>query len=353
MDRNMSRPLSYSVRAEERQWNDYVVATILTLVLIFGLAGNLLVVCCIKNQPRLLRSNYYYLVQILAVCDIFHLLTGLRINYENWSPKWLFTSTVACKIWCYLEMFSCTSGIQIMIIICVFRYRAILKPLNPPVSRKKLRFIPPILFGILTIYLIPYILSYKFSPLKGCHMEWSNNTFRLIYTFFSINIHYILPVTIMSVLYFKICKALIQQTRKMDSYDGQQSLIEAHKHSQRVRHHRNKRTFIVSAVSVGIFAVAVLPFEIWWISDANDFGWFTNIYTRSLFYVSYIMGSSSVNPLIYGVLDQKLVEGFKRCFQKTKRVAVVASGQIMLKMNGAKSLHDTTTKEEVTLETWK
>jgi hypothetical protein len=157
----------------------------------------------------------------------------------------------------------------------------------------------------------------------------------------------------MSVLYFKICKALIQQTRKMHSYDGQQSLIEAHKHSQRVRHHRNKRTFIVSAVSVGIFAVAVLPFEIWWISDANDFGWFTNVYTKGLFYVSYIMGSSSVNPLIYGVLDQKLVEGFKRCFQKTKRVAVVASGQIMLKMNGAKSLHDTTTKEEVTLETWK
>jgi hypothetical protein len=58
---------------------------------------------------------------------------------------------------------------------------------------------------------------------------------------------YILPVTVMSVLYYKICKALIYQTNKMNSLlqnesgpRGQESLVGIQETDfQRIRHHRN------------------------------------------------------------------------------------------------------------------
>ena len=255
--------------------------------------------------------------------DVFHVLTALQLNYTIWFQTRLFTQAVACKIWVYFEMLLCTCGMQIMVIICISRYLAVLHPLKPPICRRKLRLLPVILFVTVSIYLIPYIAVFEYSTLKGCYKEWSNKTFGIIYTVFSMSIHYILPVTVMSVLYYKICNDLIYQTNKMNSLlqnesgpRGQESLVGIQETDfQRIRHHRNTRTFLVSAVSVGIFATALIPFEIWWISDANNFGIFKSDYA-GWFYLSYMIGSSSVNPFIYGVLDKKLVESFKRSVKK-------------------------------------
>jgi hypothetical protein len=99
-------------------------------------------------------------------------------------------------------------------------------------------------------------------------------------------------------------------------------------HFQRIRHHRNTKTFLVSAVSVGIFTITLIPFEIWWISDANDFGILKSDYA-GWFYLSYMIGSSCVNPFIYGMLDKKLVEGFKRRVTKKKQLVGLESGRFV------------------------
>ena len=306
--------------------NDYILGSFLTVVILSGVCGNILVVYSILKERRLLKSNYYYLVLNLAICDAFHVVTALRLNYTNWFKAWLLTEKNSCKIWLYFEMLLCLSGVQLMALICIFRYRAVLYPLKPPIPRRKLKLIPLFLFIIISIYLIPYIIIFEYSPHKGCYQNWSNKTLGIIYTSLSLNVHFLLPVTIMSVLYYKMCRALISQARKMNFLLQtenvsriQDSMTEARERSQRIRHNRNTRTFLVSAVSVGIFTVAVLPFEIWWICDANGFGILKSEYA-GWFYLSYMTGSSSVNPFIYGMLDEKLVEGFKRTAKKIEQL---------------------------------
>ena len=186
------------------QNGDYIVGTILTLVILCGLGGNTLVAYSILKERRLLKSNYYFLVLNLAICDAFHVSSALRLNLRNWLGTWPLTETAACKIWMYLEMILCHCGVHLMTIICIFRYRAVLQPLRPPISRRKLKLIPLFLFIAITIYLIPYVIAFEYNSLTGCSQQWSNKKLKLVYTLLSLNLHFIVPVTTMSLLYYKI-----------------------------------------------------------------------------------------------------------------------------------------------------
>ena len=310
---------------KEMAWDMYILGSVQILVIVCGILGNVLVIYSIMKEKRLLKSSYYFLVLNLAVFDALHLLSFIRLNYTSFSRRWLFTEAIACKIWVYFEMLFCTSAIQLMVVICVFRYRAVLTPLKPPILQKKIKFISAFLVVITSIYLIPYIVAYVYNPSKGCYPEWSSRLFGTLYTSLSLNVHYIVPVTTMTILYYKICKALISQTKKLtyvlrnknDSTNLVSQSLDPQEHFNKVRHHRNTKTFLVSAVCVGIFTVALLPFEVWWICHLNGVeivkpgheGWFYSI---------YMIGSSSVNPFIYGMLDKKLVEGFKRSMKRFK-----------------------------------
>ena len=297
----------------------YVVGTLLSLVILCGFSGNTLVAYSILREQRLLKSSYYFLVLNLAICDALHLLSALRLNLRDWLRTWPLRDTAVCKVWIYFEMLLCNCGVLIMAIICIFRYRAVLHPLKPPISRRKLRLIPPFLFITISILQIPYILVFQYNPLTGCTQEWPSKTLKLIYTLLSLTVHFILPVATMSVLYYKICKALVSQAAKINSMlqstetrsTMQKSEFGIQENFQKIRHRRNTKTFLVSAVSVGIFTITLAPFEIWWFSNANDFGILKNDYT-GWFYLLYMTGSSAVNPFIYGVLDKKLIEGLKK-----------------------------------------
>ena len=300
--------------------SEYIVGTLLAAVIFCGLSGNALVAYSILKERRLLQSNYYFLVLNLAICDAFHVLSGLRLNLRSWLTAWPLREAAACKIWMCLEMLLCHCGVYLMTIICVFRYRAVLHPFKHPISRRKLKLIPLFLFITISIYLIPYVLVFEYNPLTGCTQEWPNKTLKLIYTLLSLNVHFILPVTIMSVLYYKICKALISQAKEMNSMlqaetgsRTQQPQVRIQGHFRRARHHRNTKAFLISVVSVSIFTITLIPFETWWISNVNGFNGFGILKNEhaAWFYLSYMIGSSTVNPFIYGVLDKKLVEGLK------------------------------------------
>ena len=304
--------------------SDYTVGTLLALVILCGFCGNTLVAYSIFTEKRLLKSNYYFLVLNLAICDALHILSALRVNLKNVLRTWPLRETAACKIWMYLEMLLCHCGVILMTMICIFRYRAVLQPLKPRFSQRKLTLIPLVIFVTISIYLIPYILTFEYNSLAGCIQKWSNNTLKLMYTLLSVNLHFIIPVATMSVLYYKICKALVSEANKMNSMlqtetasQMQQSQFGTQVHFQKIRHHRNTRTFLISAVSLGIFTITFVPFDTWWFMNANGFGHLTIEYA-GWFYLLYITGSSAVNPFIYGVLDKKLIEGLKRARKRRR-----------------------------------
>ncbi len=100
------------------------------VVIVFGILGNILVIISILRQKNLLKSNYYYLVLHLAICDLGALIIYL-LHHINWNflKEPLFVVTFYCLFHavCYTLA---AAGACTMLVISVLRYRATVHPLK-------------------------------------------------------------------------------------------------------------------------------------------------------------------------------------------------------------------------------
>ena len=112
------------------------------VVLVFGILGHILVTISILRQKKVLKNNYYFLVQHLAICDLGVLIIYLfdRINGDFVEDQLVTYSVVYC-IFGNIFYFFQAAGIGMMLIISVLRYRATVHPLKPAVSRRKLKVV--------------------------------------------------------------------------------------------------------------------------------------------------------------------------------------------------------------------
>ena len=157
-----------------------------------------------------------------------------------------------------------------MVVIAVVRYRAVIYPLKQAVSRPKLKCVACVVYVFAIICTIPFILVLQFmKPTRECVEKWPNWALNVIYTVFLFFIEYFIPVTMLSILYWKICKALIKQDEKTKSIRSHGTATAREvtgelTRLERIKHHRNIRTFIASATVVICFGVTSLPHQLWW-----------------------------------------------------------------------------------------
>ena len=143
---------------------DYVSAVFLALTQLFGVVGNVLVIYSIVSQRSLLKSNYYFLVLHLAFCDLMVLLLSSYDTYEALYPNSLFIRSFAlCKVWQPTLTVFFNAGVFMVVLIAIFRCRAVLHPLKPAVSRSKLRVVVGVLYFCAIASLVPLVLVLKFT----------------------------------------------------------------------------------------------------------------------------------------------------------------------------------------------
>ena len=304
---------------------DYLSAVALFLVQVVGVLGNTLVICSICSPTSHLKNTYYSVILYLTVCDLLHLVFSFGDTYNLFSPNSPFIRSFAmCKIWYPMQTVLFTAGGYFMVVIAVVRYRAVIYPLKQAVSRPKLKCVACVVYVFAIICTIPFILVLQFmKPTRECVEKWPNWALNVIYTVFLFFIEYFIPVTMLSILYWKICKALIkqdEQTKSMRSSvtDNAREVIGELTRLQRIKHHRNIRAFIVCATVVICFGVT-LSYQLWWllfvfgIPDEND------KFQPWLWMIS-LFGTSAVNPFIYGMLDRTYVSAYKRFWKKITRL---------------------------------
>ena len=308
---------------------NYVPAVFLSLTQLFGVLGNLLVIYSIVSQRSLLKSNYYFLVLHLAFCDLMVLLFTSYDTYEAWCPNSLFIrSLVMCKAWKPILTIFVNAGVFMVVLIAIFRYRAVLHPLKPAVSRSKLRIVVGVAYLCAIASLVPAVIVLKFTDV--CLQESPNPILSFIYTFFLTTVQYFLPVPILFILYYKICKALDIQSKKIlslnatsaatsEESDGRQTSL------QKIKHYRNVRTFIRSASIVVSFAITSLPFQISWLL----FAWGATVEIQAWTNIVSLFGVNVVNPYIYGASDKTLRSAYKRIWEKVKRIFVSSSSKTL------------------------
>ena len=300
---------------------NYFLGSMQLLVALAGTVGNLLVILLIFWNPRLLKNNHYYLVLHLAICDLSILVfTSSEIN-NAFTGRSMINSPALCKLWWPTHTVFYNAGIFFMVLISIVRYQAVLKPLEPAVSRCKVKVLAVLVYVLSTICVLPYVLVLQFNYKSGCVEMWPMQLLNIFYTSALSAVQYFIPIVLLSIVYWRICIVLAKQNRKMKLLCGplhQENLSPY----QRFRQYRNVRTFFASLTVVTCFAVTALPSQIIYIlstSNVIEFPWY-----YFWFHVLNSFGVSAVNPFIYGTLDRKLLSSFTKRMRKVLHVALTS-----------------------------
>ena len=99
----------------------------------FGIVGNTLVIALILKRKILFIKNYDILVLHLAICNVLALLSIFFSQME--SIPFIFRCSYISGVGTVFKV----SGVSMMLIISVIRYRAIVHPLKLSFSRRKIK----------------------------------------------------------------------------------------------------------------------------------------------------------------------------------------------------------------------
>ena len=280
-----------------------------TFVITFGILGNILVILSILlRQRRLLKNKFYYLLFHVTICDLSYLLLSVFHVYVILAGKKLnYQSRSVCIAFRFFRELFLIFGAYFLLFISIIRYRAVLHPLTPSISYGRLKVLSCFVY-ILSLLISCPIIYFCVSEYLSSFSQAYEIMVQCVMTF----IWYFLPVTIMAVIYWKICRELIKQNNAMKSTNSSPSNCGKVK---RLVHHRNWRTFLVSLATVVCFAVAGLPRHVGGFLFATDLDSHRLHLLLDYGWVIQAAGTCAINPLIYGILDKKLLLSFFKLFQ--------------------------------------
>ena len=247
------------------------------------------------------------------------MFTSSDIN-NSFTSNPFINSPALCKLWRPAQTVFYNAGIFFMVLISIVRYQAVLKRLEPAVSRCKVKLLALLVYVFATICVLPFVLVLQFNYKSGCVEMWPVEHLNIIYTSGLSAVQYFIPVVLLSMVHWRICIVLVRQNREMKLLCAAAALSHQENLSpyQRFRQYRNVRTFFVSLTVVICFAVTALPNQIIHIlstSNVIEFPWY-----YFWFDVLNSFGVSAVNPFIYGTLDRKLLSSFTKRLRKVLHV---------------------------------
>ena len=204
-----------------------------------------------------------------------------------------------------------------MLVISVLRYRATVHPLEPAITRPKLK----VVCGL--VYVVGLIAGYG-AAVPICFMQ--RNDVAIVY--FKFHLGYVIscfifsPSIFVAVVYFKIYPALIKQNKYIKSVCSNPVRRSAASSSFNImRFIQNRKTFLVSLTTVLCYSLRFIPMTVCLIWDTAE----KNGLPLKYFWLSHLAnilataGSHAVNPLIYGILDKKMFQFWKICHKKKRR----------------------------------
>ena len=288
---------------------DYVFRYSVTVVIVFGILGNILVILSILRQKNnVLKNNYYFLVLHLAICDLAVLILRLFPTVESYwlqEPHSVYYAAIDCYVVAIAEAFQ-LAGIGMMFIISLLRYRGTVHPLKPAISRQKLKVFCGLMY-------FAGLVAACGTRLPVCFIK--SAVVRVAYGKFyyasSILFVYFGPTIFMAVVYYKIGRALIKQNKHMKRICSGVIIQRAPDSFNILRYIRNRRTYLVCLNTVLFYGIGSIPASTWCMSAiaiGQQYEWLWPLSD-----ILQIAGSHSINPLIYGILDKKLLT-FWKCF---------------------------------------
>ncbi|XP_070973652.1 5-hydroxytryptamine receptor 7-like [Oncorhynchus clarkii lewisi] len=326
------------------------IGGILTMLTLFTICGNLLVVisvCFVKK----LRQPSNYLIVSLAVADLSIALAVMPFVSitDLIGGQWVF-GQVFCNVFIAMDVMCCTASIMTLCVISIDRYLGITKPLTYPVRQNGCCMAKM----VVSVWLLS--ASITLPPLFGWAQNVNDNKVCLIsqdfgYTIYSTSVAFYIPVSVMLIMYYRIYRAaklsaakhtitgfprvgeeearggeeaMEEQEEEEDSVDCVSAALRLHREveectrfSRLVRSNRRNMSIFkreqkaaaTLGIVVGAFSVCWMPFFL--LSTARPFICRADCPScvplwveRTLLWLGY--ANSLLNPFIYAFFNRDL-----------------------------------------------
>jgi len=307
---------AYSIDSDIREFLKFqryvsiIIPIIFSLIVAFGLAGNVLVivVICINQQ---MRSTTNILILNLAVADLLFIIICVPFTAAFYVlPQWPF-GIVWCKIFQYMIYVCAYASVYTLVLMSLDRYLAVVHPIHsiPYRTQQNTMWILLCLWGVILCGHTPLlfhsnVLNYvtnneNFSACLNLKTVTDQQASKIFYGSLFV-CGYVLPLSLIVVLYGVMLKRLLYGVVPGGS--------------QRAESIRSKtRVTKMVVIVVVIFALCWLPIHIVFI--IQNFG----SYHNSVSYLAIQMVSnclaymnSCVNPILYAFLSNNFRQSFKK-----------------------------------------
>lgn len=205
-------------------WQVVLIVLLTGMLSLVTIIGNILVVVSFKVNRQLKTVNNYFLLS-LAVADLIIGVISMNLYTAYLVMGYWAMGSWACDMWLAIDYVASNASVMNLLVISFDRYFSVTRPLTYRAKRTTKRagimiglawFVSLVLWAP-AILLWQYVEGERTVPTDECYIQFLS---RPTITFCTAMAAFYLPVTIMSVLYWRIYKETQNRTKELAGLQG-------------------------------------------------------------------------------------------------------------------------------------
>ena len=293
----------------EKTWKWWILVTIIIIVFVIGLIGNIFVLIIVyKRNTR--KTIHGIFVTCLAVADLVLLCFDSPISilerFDIFDVSVIFNCRINLTL---VASMGYNAGLFTITSMAMHRCHIVTHPWRPKLKRRGAIIWVSLIWLASFILIIPLIVVTKPTE-NGCEEIWPTPGHSQAYTVSLMTIQYIMPLLITAICYIRIW-LFLKSRPVLPNSSGLTTAREAPRE-------QNTRESVVIlktvAVIVLLFLIFLLPTQVaWMLLD------FRNISSDELWFASEILTRlhSCLNPVVYGVMDKQYRRSYVMFFSRS------------------------------------
>ncbi|KAM6951623.1 urotensin-2 receptor [Aplochiton taeniatus] len=282
----------------------FTIGTLLLIMCLVGVAGNIYTLVVMCNSMRSAASMYIYIIN-LALADLLYLLTIPFVVCTHFLKGWYF-GDAGCRIVFSMDFLTMHASIFTLTIMSTERYFAVLKPLDTVKRSKSYRkAIAMLVWAASLVLTLPMLISIQLKTVdhRGskvmCLPTLSELSYK-IYISFLFCTSIVAPGMIIGYLYIRLARTYwISQT-------------ETFKQTKKLP---NQKVLYLIFTIVLVFWACFLPFWIWQLM--GQFGPSLSLSYKAKRNINYLTtcltySNSCINPFLYTLLTKNYKEYLRK-----------------------------------------
>uniref|UniRef100_A0A8D2J022 Muscarinic acetylcholine receptor n=2 Tax=Varanus komodoensis TaxID=61221 RepID=A0A8D2J022_VARKO len=212
-------------------WQVILIALLTGLLALLTIIGNILVIVAFKVNKQLKTVNNYFLLSLACADLIIGIISMNLFTTYIIMDRWAL-GNLACDLWLSIDYVASNASVMNLLVISFDRYFSITRPLTYRAKRttKRAGVMIGLAWVVSFILWAPAILFWQYfvgerTVNEGeCYIQFLSEP---IITFGTAIAAFYLPVTIMSILYWRIYKETEKRTKELAGLQASGSEAEA------------------------------------------------------------------------------------------------------------------------------